>query len=224
MDEGSTTAGRRDALREAVLAAAEARVAASGLADLGVREIAREAGCSSGMVYKLFASHDELVLAVNARTLAALGEAVAAGLHGGEGPGEALRAMADAYLDYATANTPRWDALFAHRMAGGAALPDWYAGLRDRMFEALAGRIGAVAPAAAPGDFARTLFSAVHGVVALGLQQKVGAVSPGTLRAELRGLVGVIARGVTAGPPRRGQAGNAVGPGACRSSEPPLGP
>ena len=208
MDEGSTIAGRREALREAVLATAEARVVASGLADLGVREIAREAGCSSGMVYKLFASHDELVLAVNARTLAALGGAVAAGLRGvqepggalpgGALPGGALCAMADAYLDYAMANTPRWDALFAHRMAGGAALPDWYAALRDRMFEELAGMIGAVAPAAAaaPGDFARTLFSAVHGVVALGLQQKVGAVSPGTLRAELRGLVTVIARGV----------------------------
>ncbi len=203
MDDGSITTARREALREAVLAAAEARVVASGLAELGVREIAREAGCSSGMVYKLFASHDELVLAVNARTLAALGEAVAAGLRAVHGPGEALCAMADAYLDYAMASTPRWDALFAHRMAGGAALPDWYARLRDRMFDDLAAMIGDVAPAAAtaPGDFARTLFSAVHGVVALGLQQKVGAMSPHTLRAELRALVLVVARGMTL-PPR----------------------
>lgn len=198
MDEGLSVAGRRDVLREAVLAAAEARVAAAGLAELGVREIAREAGCSSGMVYKLFASLDELVLAVNARTLAALGGAVAAGLGGMSDPGEALCAMADAYLDYATANTPRWDALFAHRMASGVALPDWYAGLRDRMFEDLAGMIGDVAPdaAAAPGSFVRTLFSAVHGVVALGLQQKVAAVSPDELRAELRGLITVVARGM----------------------------
>ncbi len=171
-----------------MLAAAETCVVASGLADLGVREIAREAGCSSGMVYKLFASHDELVLAINARTLAALDEAIAAGLRGLDGPGEALSAMADAYLDYAKANTPRCDTLFAHRMTEGTALPEWYAGLRDRMFEELAGKIDTVAPAAAaaPGDFARTLFSAVHGVLALGLQQKVGAVLPDTLLAELR--------------------------------------
>ncbi len=194
--EDRAVRGRREALREAVLAAAEARVAASGLSDLGVREVAREAGCSAGMVYKLFASHDELVLAVNARTLAALGAAVSAGLRGAAGPREALCAMADGYLDFATANTPRWDALFAHRMAGGAALPEWYAALRDRMFEDLAGTIADAAPggATAPGRFARTLFSAVHGVVALGLQQKVGAVSPDALRAELRGLVAAIAR------------------------------
>ena len=198
MGEGVDVTGRREALRAAVLAAAEASVVATGLADLGMREIAREAGCSLGMVYKLFASHDELVLAVNARTLSALGDAVTARLRGVDAPGEALRALADAYLDYAIANTPRWDALFAHRMASGVALPDWYAGLRDRMFEDLAGMIGVAAPdaAAMPEDFVRTLFSAVHGVVALGLQQKVAAVSPDRLRAELRGLITVIARGL----------------------------
>ena len=197
MDNSEIT-GRREALHEAVLAAAEARVAASGLAALGVREVAREAGCSLGMVYKLFASHDELVLAVNARTLRALGGAVAASLHGVGDPAEALCRMAEGYLDYAVANTPRWDALFAHRMAGGAALPGWYASLRDRMFASLGAMIGTVAPAAAalPGDFARTLFSAVHGIVALGLQERVGATSPDALRAELRVLISVLARGV----------------------------
>ena len=190
---------RREALRSAVLDAAEARVAASGLADLGVREIAQEAGCSSGMVYKLFASHDELVLSVNARTLALLAASVAAGLRGVDAPAEALCAMADAYLDFASANMPRWDALFAHRMTGGAALPAWYAAQRDRMFEGLAGTIGAAAPPVSGGDFARALFSAIHGVVALGLQEKIGSVAPDALRAELRALITVIARGMFAG-------------------------
>ncbi len=200
--DSSGVAERREVLREAVLDAAEARVAVSGLADLGVREVAREAGCSLGMVYKLFASHDELVLAVNARTLLALGDAVAASLQGAEDASQTLCRMAEGYLDYAIANTPRWDALFAHRMANGAALPDWYASLRDRMFAGLAGMIGAVAPPAAdlPDGFTRTLFSAVHGIVALGLQEKVGAMSPDTLRLELRGLISVVARGMaTAG-------------------------
>ena len=192
----SATGQRRETLRAAVLDAAEARVAASGLADLGVREIAQEAGCSSGMVYKLFASHDELVLSVNARTLALLAAAVAAGLRGIVDPADALRAMADAYLDFARANMPRWDALFSHRMAGGAALPPWYADRRDRMFDDLAATIGAASPSVSGGDFARALFSAIHGVVALGLQQKVGAVAPDALRAELRALITVIARGM----------------------------
>ena len=204
MDDAVGTTARREALRAAILAAAEARVAASGLADLGVREIAREAGCSSGMVYKLFASHDELVLSINARTLSTLADAVAASLHGIDDPARAIGAMADAYLDFASANTPRWDALFAHRMAGGAALPPWYAEQRDRLFDGLAATIDAASPPVSGGQFARTLFSAVHGVVALGLQQKVSTVSPDALRAELQMLIQVITRGMFA-PDGRGE-------------------
>ena len=188
--------GRREALKAAVLAAAEARVAVSGLSDLGVREIAQEAGCSSGMIYKLYASHDELVLSINARTLAALAEAIAGRLAGIDDPADALCAMADAYLDYASANTPRWDALFAHRMAGGAPLPAWYARQRDQLFDALAALIDANPGPISGGGFARTLFSAVHGVVALGLQEKIGTVAPNALRTDLQALIQVITRGM----------------------------
>lgn len=188
--------GRREALKTAVLAAAEARVATSGLTDLGVREIAQEAGCSSGMVYKLFASHDELVLSINARTLSALAEAIAGHLTGIDDPADALCAMADAYLDYASANTPRWDALFAHRLSGGAALPAWYAQQRDQLFDGLAALIDANPGPISGGAFARTLFSAVHGVVALGLQEKIGTVAPDALRTELQALIQVITRGM----------------------------
>ena len=200
-DEQPSVTVRRESLRAAILDAAEARVTASGLADLGVREIAREAGCSSGMVYKLFANHDDLVLAVNARTLAALSDAIARHLHGIDDPARAICAMADAYLDFASANTPRWDALFAHRMTGGAALPAWYADQRDALFNGLATMTGA------GGGFARTLFSAVHGVVALGLQQKVGQVAPDALRHELQTLIEVITRGLFTGRPIEPQAG-----------------
>ena len=196
MNEQTSVAGRRDALREAVMTAAETRVAASGLENLGVREIAQEAGCSSGMVYKLFASHDELVLAVNARTLTALAAALAHRLTDIDDPAAAIAAMADAYLDYAIANTPRWDALFAHRMSGGLTLPSWYADQRDALFSGLASLTATGSFQGSSEASARTLFSAVHGVVALGLQQKVSPVSQHALRSELRALISVITRGM----------------------------
>ena len=198
MSERASVTTRRETLRDAIMAATEARVIASGLANLGVREIAQEAGCSSGMVYKLFASHDDLVLSVNARTLAALADAVARRVRGIDDPAAAICAMADAYLDYARANTPRWDALFAHRMAGGAALPAWYADQRDQLFAGLAALTDAGSLPIAGAAFARTLFSAVHGVVALGLQQKVSLVSADALREELRALVTLITNGLFA--------------------------
>ncbi len=190
MTKRGDVVARRDELRAAILAAADARVAATGLRDLGVREIAQEAGCSSGMVYKLFASHDDLVLAVNANTLQALSDRLAERLRGIDDPADALSAMADAYLDYAAANTPRWDTLFTHRQSGGAMLPAWYAEVRDRLLDGIGSTIGVAPPNA------RTLFSAVHGVVALGLAQKVGSVSLDALRAELRALMTAIAGGM----------------------------
>lgn len=200
-DEQASVTVRRENLRAAILDVAEMRVAASGLVDLGVREIAREAGCSSGMVYKLFANHDDLILAVNARTLTALSDAITRHLNGITDPARAICVMADAYLDFASANTPRWDALFAHRMAGGGALPTWYADQRDALFNGLATMTDAAARPLSSSDFARTLFSAVHGVVALGLQQKIGPVAPHALRTELRALIEIITRGLFAVPP-----------------------
>ena len=189
---------RRAALREAILAVAERRVSAMGLAALGIREIAAEAGCAVGMVYKLFSDHDELVLCVNARTLVALGEAVAAAVSGAPDPRDAMCCMAEGYLDYAMANTSRWDALFSHRMASGAQLPDWYVALLDDLFRRVAAVLGEAAQGVSGQDgFARTLFSAVHGVVALGLGRKVTDMSPEMLRAELRTLVGVVADGLS---------------------------
>ena len=43
---------------------------------------------------------------------------------------------------------------------------------------------------------ARTLFSAVHGMVALGLEGKVAAVTLPVLRAQVRVVVAAIARGL----------------------------
>ena len=198
---------RRAALRDAVLDAPEARIASAGLAGLGMRGVAERAGCSPGMIYKLFPNHDALVLAVNARTLAAIRSALAASVAGADGAREAMCRMADAYLGYALDNTPRWDALFTHRMADGASVPDWYASLRGALFAQLAQAVAALLPDAAAPEvdaLARTLFSAVHGAVALGLEQKVGSIAPDALARQVRMLVGLMADGLAAPGSRQG--------------------
>ena len=45
---------------------------------------------------------------------------------------------------------------------------------------------------------ARTLFSAVHGMVDLGLDEKVASLTPAQLRAQLRLLVSAMATGLAA--------------------------
>ena len=195
-----TTEAKYVALREAILDVMEQRIAASGLSGLGMRGIADAVGCSLGMIYKVGVDHDELVLMVNARTLDAISDALRSAVTAADRPQSAMCNMALAYLDYAQENMPRWDALFSHRMADGCPVPEWYAEKRDAMFHDLA---TAVAPAVGGAssqemdEFSRMLFSAVHGLVTLGLQQKISRVSPAMLRHQVRNLVNVMEAGIS---------------------------
>ncbi len=189
--------GRRDQMRERVLEAAEAVISTKGLAGLKARDIAARAGCALGAIYTVFEDLDELILGVNQRTLARLEAALATPE---EADGEAeLQRLARAYLGYARDEEPRWRALFEHRLPPEKPLPDWYARDRDRLFALAEAPLASLLPNEEPAARklrARTLFSAVHGVVLLGLEEKLAPTSSRTLEAQLREFVAMMARGL----------------------------
>lgn len=200
--EGETAAGRRQRhLRAALLAAAERAIAASGLPGLKAREVAREAGCALGAVYTAFADLDALVLAVNARTLDALDAHLRAAARPAAEPATRMVALAEGYLDYAARHRPRWAALFEHRMTAGRRSPDWYKEKQAELFRHIEGPVAALRPGsdgAEAAALARTLFSAVHGVVSLGLDEKLAPMPEEALRRQLRLAVEAMARGLDA--------------------------
>ncbi len=188
-------------LRERLLAAAEETVITRGLPALKARDLATQAGCALGAIYTAFDDLDELILRVNARTLERLEAALADAL-GEVDPAQALRRLARAYLSFARRNEPSWRALFEHRLVRGAVVPEWYAQARNRLFGRLEAPLGALRPKADPAQralLARTLFSAVHGVVVLGLEEKIADTPPEILDAELENLVRLIAAGLASG-------------------------
>ncbi len=189
--------GRRAQMRERVLEAAEAVISTKGLAGLKARDIAARAGCALGAIYTVFEDLDELILGVNQRTLARLEAALATPE---EADGEAeLQRLARAYLGYARDEEPRWRALFEHRLPPEKPLPDWYARDRDRLFALAEAPLASLLPNEEPAARklrARTLFSAVHGVVLLGLEEKLAPTSSRTLEAQLREFVAMMARGL----------------------------
>lgn len=196
-----TVAGRRHRLlREALLAAAERAIAEAGLPGLKAREVAREAGCALGAVYTAFADLDALVLAVNARTFDALDAHLrAAALPDGAEPVARVAALAEAYLDYAARHRPRWAALFEHRLPAGRELAAWYAEKQAELFRHVEGAVAALRPGldgAEVAGLARTLFSAVHGVVSLGLDEKLAPMPDEALRRQLRLVAEAMARGL----------------------------
>ncbi len=112
-----------------------------------------------------------------------------------------MAALAEAYLDYAARHRPRWAALFEHRMATGREAPAWYSEKQAELFRHVEGPVAALRPGldgAQTACLARTLFSAVHGVVSLGLDEKLAPVPAETLRRQLRLVAEAMARGLDA--------------------------
>jgi AcrR family transcriptional regulator len=192
---------RRGKLREDLIRAAERSISAGGLAALKTRELAQEIGCANGAVYNLVADVDELILLVGSRTLArldaALTEAEAAGPPSST---EALVRIAVAYCDFAAENLELWRALFEHRMTHGKPIPEWAVSDQMNLFRHIFAPLATLFPTRSPeelGVTARSLFSAVHGMVLLGLEQKLIAVPTPALRREIATIVRAMVEGLS---------------------------
>jgi AcrR family transcriptional regulator len=194
---------RSAALRTRLIDAAERTVGEHGLAALKARDLAAEAGCAVGTIYNVFEHLDELVLCVGARTLAMLGSILKAArsTQPYSSPEEAIAdlvRLALAYLEFAAKHRVRWRALFEHRLSEAHALPGWYIQQQQQLFADVEGPLSTLLPDADDDRrrvLARTLFSAVHGVVALGLEEKLISLPLPDLRAQVAAVVRAIAKG-----------------------------
>jgi AcrR family transcriptional regulator len=200
LDEKKTEAGaeRRSQARERLIDVAQETIAAQGLDGLKARDLAASAGIALGAIYTAFDDLDELILRVNARTLERLDAELNSALGDAEAE-QSLQAMARTYLNFARREEPSWRALFEHRLPPGVAPPQWYLDARNRLFNRLDMPLSQLLPGTnhlARAAFARTLFSAVHGVVGLGLDEKIAETPPKLLDEQLEKLVRILADGL----------------------------
>lgn len=189
---------RRAKLRENLIGLAEARIAATGLGSLRARDLAKEAGCALGAIYTVFGDLGDLVLAVNARTFERLGNDIAEAL--ADAPDSAtgqLVVMAQAYHAFAASNTGLWRALFDLDRPEGEAAPDWYLTEMGQLLQYIASPVRVLAPDLNDTDqrlFVNALFSSVHGIVLLGLDE----ASAGVPRDELDRMIELTLTRLTA--------------------------
>ena len=197
----SKTLERRAKQREALILAAEKAIAAKGLAGLKSRELAQKIGVANGAVFNLVADMDELILRVGSRTLARLDAALtAAESAGSPSPAETLVRIAVAYCDFAAENLDLWRALFEHRMAPDKQVPEWAVEEQMNLFRHIYHPLAKLFPkwtADELGITARSLFAAVHGMVSLGLEQKLIAVPVAALRDEITTIVKATIKGLS---------------------------
>jgi len=191
---------RRAKFREELILAAERSIGTGGLAGLKTRDLAREIGVANGAVYNLVEDMDELTLRVGSRTLARLDAALTvAESDGPDSPRETLVRIAVAYCDFAAENLELWRALFEHRMTPGKPIPEWAVSEQMNLFRHIYAPLATLFPRRSPeelGVTARSLFSAVHGMVLLGLEQKLIAVPIEALRREIAAIVKAMVEGL----------------------------
>lgn len=172
---------RRSDLRAQLIRLAEVRIAQGGMASLRARDLAHEAGCAVGAIYNVFADMNALILAVNGLTFARIGAEVAGAVEGHEAlaPEQRLILLARAYLNFADQNHHLWRALFDIDLPDDDSVPDWYRQDLKRLFSHIALPVSEIFHDLAGRDLdlmVRALFSSVHGIVVLGLQNRISGV------------------------------------------------
>ena len=191
---------RRSDLRAQLVALAQTQIAAQGMASLRARDLAREAGCAVGAIYNVFSDMNALVLAVNGQTFTRIGADVAGAVVGHEAlpPVQRLILLARAYLNFADHNHHLWRALFDIELPDDDAVPDWYRHDLRALFSHIAKPVSELFPQLAGRDLdlmVRALFSSVHGIVVLGLQNRISGVPRAQVEAMIEAVLTRVSRG-----------------------------
>lgn len=193
----------REELREIALQAAEQLVAEHGLAGLSTRKVVARIGYTVGSLYLIFRNLDDLIAQMNERTLDVLRERLWTAA-AGQPPAAAIRALAQAYITFALAETYRWLALYQHRMPEGQSVPESFAAKVEQMFELVQRELALLGPQRPPEAnalAARALWSGVHGICILGLDRKLEAVGGRSIQAVTDSLLDHYLAGFIQGIP-----------------------
>ncbi len=186
-------------LKARLIAAGTELIAEQGLKGLRARDIAERAGSALGGLYTVFDDLDGLVLHVNSDTLKRLETALNAALPPSGDLEESFLSLSLAYLRFALAERNLWSALFEHRMPEGVAVPDWHLAEHAFLIGLIAAPLARQMPDASAEDIAiraRTVFSAVHGVIAISLEGRFVGITPVLLEREVAALARVLANGL----------------------------
>ena len=184
-------------------------ISAKGLRSLKVRDVAEAAGCSVGSVYNEFGDFDGVILTVNRETV----QALTGRLRGvpAEDPVRQLYGLAQTYLDFFAEHANLLRSLFEHRMEDDRPYPDDILQMVMDAFALMHPPLVRLLPDADDVKIAllsRTLFSAVHGIISLGLEERMVAVPSQMLRQQIDQFLDVhlAGLGILPGGQRRARA------------------
>lgn len=189
----------KEELASLALDAAVALLEDDGPDKLTTRAVAARIGYTVGSLYFLFRNRDDLVLQVNERTLDELRARIDESVAAVADPRQALLAMGQAYLSFATEHPARWRLIFEHRLPDEAELPAALRSKIDGFFGMVARYLAALAPAPDPtalGRSAQSLWGGVHGITILAISGKLAIAGDADADVLTRDLIGRYLHGL----------------------------
>ncbi|MGH6613123.1 TetR/AcrR family transcriptional regulator [Sphingomonas sp.] len=154
----------REELKAMIVREGHRQISEVGFAHFSAREVAKRIGYSIGTIYNVFESYDLLVLAINARTLALWQAHLQARLDGVEQ--RRLRALVEAYFEFAILHRHAWTALYDHRLPDDVRAPEYYREQIRSLTGIVRDEIAAVLPEDKVDEadaLTRSLLATVHG-------------------------------------------------------------
>lgn len=164
-----------DALHAQVMHACDEWLAQQPVHGLSLRALAREIGCAPSTLLKLYGSFNNLLQHVNVETLARLQRMITA--LDDDAPEPWLRSLAHAYWCFAEKACYRWQLLFDYPLAQEGELDQRQSDLIQALFTQVESSLKTYQPALDDLEarrLGRTLWGSVHGLVQLGLNERLG--------------------------------------------------
>jgi len=147
-----------------IVAEGHRQISEVGFARFSAREVAKRIGYSIGTLYNVFGSYDQLILAINGRTLDLWRAHLEARIDRAQG--DRLHCAIEAYFEFAFANRHAWTAVYDFHLPEDAEPPEEYRRKVMAIFDIVVAEIARSLPenrrheAAA---LARSLLATVHG-------------------------------------------------------------
>ncbi|MCS0170338.1 TetR/AcrR family transcriptional regulator [Vibrio alginolyticus] len=148
--------------------------------ELSLRKIANMIGYVPSTLVNVFGNYNLLLLHVVAQTLDELSQEARKALDDSKDSHQALFELAYCYHDFAQKHPYRWQLVFEHNM-NGAELPEWHAKRIDGMTGMLESLLAQIAPHRTESEViqaSRVLWSGVHGITLLSVDDKFFSSEP----------------------------------------------
>ncbi|MDX8380867.1 MAG: TetR/AcrR family transcriptional regulator [Ghiorsea sp.] len=155
---------------------AEENIHQNGVLAIKARHIAKSIGCAVGTLYNHFSCIDDLILAVNLRTLTNLETELRQATFKTEKGNQGIQTVVDTYIKFSLEYTHAWQALFEHLIPKHAKIPQVYFQQHQQLFQHIEEQLKAAHPQMSPTNIkleSRALWSGIQGVCALAINKKL---------------------------------------------------